>query len=50
MNDEKTLLRIKNLLVNLKNWDYDIANYKMPKKEADLVVEIMEEVMKGEQK
>ena len=41
-------IRLKEILCNLKNYDFDIlGNYKMDKKEAQKLIDTLEELEKG---
>lgn len=38
-------LEIKEVLVNLKNWDWDVKDYRMTKKEAETCIKALESVL-----
>lgn len=38
----------QNIINNLKNWDFDIASYPMPKKEAEIVMNALKYLIEGE--
>jgi hypothetical protein len=38
-------LSIKEVLANLKNWDWDVKDYRMTKKEAETCIKALEMVL-----
>jgi hypothetical protein len=45
MNDE--ILELTNILDNLKGNNYEVCDYKMPEKEAKMVIAILEQRLDG---